>query len=129
MPSTANPFTHRHFFARAGLTLCALVAAGIFCLAGQASARPEMAGKSADTRFEAMDSDKSGHVSRDEFFTAHPQMKDAAFDSIDKDRDGQISPEEWRAFSMDHGKGDPHEPGGESAGPGKAPALIMPPAQ
>ena len=112
-----------------------------------ASARPEMAGQTPSTRFEAMDTDKDGKVSREEFFAAQPNMKEGAFAAIDKDTDGFITLEEWEGFAMGHGKseGDAPSPMGggmsgktmgaddadkEGTAPadGKAPALIMPPA-
>ena len=117
-----------------------LIAAALITVAGDALARPEMAGQSAASRFAAMDADKDGSVSREEFFAAQPQMKDAAFDAIDADKSGSISLEEWEGFAMGHGssqsggmppKGDgapgmTMPPQGESKA---APELIMPPVK
>lgn len=112
----------------------------LFLLCGSvAEARPEKAGQSLQDRFAAMDADKDGKVSREEFFKVHQNMKDAAFLAIDKDADGQISQDEWANFAVGHGK----EPGGhppveEQAAPAggsaggsapaakQAPELLMP---
>lgn len=99
------------------------------------AARPEMASKFAQDRFAAMDADKDGAVSRDEFFKAQPEMKEAAFEAIDLDKDGSLSSLEWEAFAAGHGRdgGDtnmpPHGPGisRNATAPETAPELIMPP--
>lgn len=119
-----------------------LVLTAVFGLAlapGQAHARPEQAAHAAAARFEAMDANKDGTVSREEFFAAQPQMKDAAFDAIDADKDGRITLQEWEGFSVGHGKGDahaagegmpPHDAGGPNAAGGASapPTLLAPPA-
>lgn len=110
-----------------------LAVAVLVSLSCPALARPEMAGQDAASRFSAMDTDKDGKVSREEFFAAQPQMKEAAFTAIDADKDGYITLEEWEGFAKGHGHGGdmpPRDDGAEagSAGGGKtAPALIMPP--
>lgn len=120
-----------------GVLLCASLALGAsFAFAPAAHARPEMAGLNVEERFAGMDADKNGQVSREEFFAAQPQMKEAAFDAIDADKDGAISLQEWAGFSAGHGKSDPHAdesvpqmpPASGAAPAGKAPELIMPPA-
>lgn len=113
---------------------------------GAAEARPEMAGQNAASRFAAMDADKDGKLSREEFFAAQPNMKEAAFVAIDTDKDGFISAAEWEGFATDHGKSEAQMPqghppqgmgkdasGAEGASSGKdggaAPSLLMPPAK
>lgn len=118
--------------------IVSLIAASLLSVSGQALARPEMAGQNAASRFAAMDGDKDGKVSREEFFAAQSQMKDAAFDAIDADKDGAISLKEWEGFASGHGHGGDMPPKGEGApAPGMpsqdegkaAPELIMPPAK
>ena len=121
------------------LALAVALATGLFAVPG-AKARPEMAGQNAEARFAAMDKDKDGKVTREEFFAAQPNMKEGAFAAIDADGDGVLTLKEWNAFSEGHGKdgskgGMPHgaegSPGaasGATDAPGGAPALIMPPA-
>ena len=135
--------------AHAAVALCIILASS-----ATSQARPEMAGETSASRFAAMDTDKDGKLSREEFFKAQPNMKDAAFEAIDADKDGFISSGEWEGFAMGHGKdgtaGDPHKQDGAPAGMGggmgggmkggmgagtesgkdggKAPALIMPPS-
>ena len=128
------------------LALAVALAAGFFSIP-PAEARPEMAGQNAEARFTAMDANKDGKLSREEFFAAQPQMKEGAFAAIDGDNDGFISLEEWLDFATGHGKGggmngmSPVKPGhtpqdssGAAPAPGTAPggsgqppALIMPP--
>ena len=131
------------------LALAVALAVGFFS-APFAEARPEMAGQNAEARFAAMDANKDGKLSREEFFAAQPQMKEGAFAAIDSDNDGFITLKEWTDFSSGHGKGGsmggmggmpPAEPGhapeGSSGaapapgatpgGSGQPPALIMPP--
>ena len=115
----------------------------LFFAAPFAQARPEMAGTAAD-RFSAMDTNKDGKVSPEEFFAAHPNMRAAAFAAIDTDRDGFISLAEWEAFIKGHGRSDDHAhshnteepcsvcpPSENAAGKerGRIPDLIMPPAR
>ena len=78
---------------------------------------PAFAGQ--QDRFAAMDTDKNGQVSWDEFHTALPNMKKPAFDQIDADKNGAINAEEWGSFRSAHGSG-----GMGAAGMGGA----MPPA-
>jgi Ca2+-binding EF-hand superfamily protein len=103
----------------------------LFFTASFAQARSEMAGHAATERFTAMDKDKSGSVSREEFFAAHPNMREAAFAAIDTDKDGVISLDEWQAFFKGHGKdGDQaHSHGPDEKDKGRIPDLIMPPAK
>ena len=128
--------SHRTLFRAAALCL---VLAASFAFS-EARAMPEMAGQNAADRFTAMDADKDGKVSREEFFAAQPHMKDSAFDALDADKDGFISADEWNAFAAGHGKdgghgmgkgmGDGHMPGTamppQDAAPKEAPSLIMP---
>lgn len=96
-----------------------------------------MAGQGADARFAAMDTDKNGSVSREEFFAAQPNMKEGAFAALDTDGDGAISLPEWLVFASGHGKPEEHpteqHPEGSQTeaapAPSKAPDLIMPPAK
>ena len=130
------------------LFIASSVALGLAAVSGEALARPEMAGQNAASRFTVMDADKDGKVSREEFFAAQPQMKDAAFDAIDANKDGAISLEEWEGFASGHGHGGEMPPAGDGASgmsmPPKgqgggtpprdndakaAPELIMPPAK
>lgn len=103
-------------------------------LPNSAAARPEMAGQNAESRFAAMDVNGDDRISREEFFAAQPQMKDAAFAAFDANADNFISLEEWQAFVTGHGKADPHEtgamPGMPSAPSSDAvPDLLMPPQE
>lgn len=118
--------------------LASFLSVALLAVSGQAFARPEMAGQNAASRFETMDTNKDGALSREEFFAAQPQMKDAAFDAIDADKDGSITLEEWEGFAKGHGQGgDASGTGGGMPGmsmPPKgeskiAPELIMPPAK
>lgn len=86
------------------LALAVALATGIFAVPS-AEAKPEMAGQNAETRFSAMDGNKDGKVSREEFFAAQPNMKEGAFAAIDTDNDGILTLKEWQAFFSDHGKG------------------------
>lgn len=105
------------------------LATGFFC--APAHAKPEMAGQNASARFSAMDGNKDGKVSREEFFAAHPQMREGAFVAIDANADGTLTLEEWEAFAAGHGKGEGMKaPAAGSPAPGSsspAPGLIMPP--
>jgi hypothetical protein len=96
--------------------------------------------RSLEERFAAMDADGDGAVSREEFFAAHPGMKDEAFAAIDGDGDGVIMLREWKDFAAGHGRAGamppmPPMPGGAPrdgtgmppADPGRPPALLMPP--
>jgi hypothetical protein len=83
--------------------LCGLLAAGLcFFCSTDAEARPGMAARNPQARFEAMDADKDGKVSSEEFFAAHPQMKSAAFEALDADKDGFINAKEWEDFAVGH---------------------------
>ena len=132
------------------LALAVALATGLF-VAPSAQARPEMAGQNAEARFDAMDANKDGKVSREEFFAAQPNMKEGAFAAIDADGDGELTLKEWKDFTAGHGKeggmgamgGMPPSAPGDAAAPGAAapdadknaapgqpkgaPALIMPP--
>lgn len=59
----------------------------------------------ADGRFDAMDTDKNGTVSWEEFQTAIPQMRKPAFEAIDADKDGAMTSAEWLGFIDRHGEG------------------------
>ncbi len=117
----------------------ALIAAALMTVSGEALARPEMAGQSAASRFAAMDADKDDKVTREEFFAAQPQMKDAAFDAIDADKNGSITLDEWEGFAMGHGSSQGGMPPKDGGAPGmtmppqgepkSAPELIMPPVK
>ncbi len=136
-------------FYRSLQTLLPLLAA-VLLAAPAAQARPEMAGRqNATARFERMDADKNGTLSREEFFAAQPDMKEGAFAAIDADKDGRVSASEWEGFAAGHGREEAHMPGAMPRGtipqapapeakitpkaseksPGQAPALIMPPAR
>lgn len=115
------PRQSRFFRAAAcAAAFCFVLSANGF-LSSEAMARPEMAGQTPGDRFTAMDADKNGAISREEFFAAQPQMKDAAFDALDADKDGAISAEEWATFTVGHGKD-----GGPGMGEGHAPGMGMP---
>ena len=120
------------------LALAVALATGLFP-AHPVKANPEMAAQNAETRFAAMDGNKDGKVGSEEFFAAHPQMKEGAFAAIDADGDGLLSLEEWKGFAIGHGKGGmdgkAHSPkthdtasGSNAAGgaSGQPPSLIMP---
>ena len=71
--------------------------------AANAEARPEMAGENAlADRFTVMDTDKDGKVSRLEFTTALPNMRDTAFDAMDENKDGFLTLEEWQKAMAEH---------------------------
>ena len=121
------------------LALAVALATGLFPV-HPVKANPEMAAKNAEARFAAMDADKNGKVSREEFFAAHPQMKEGAFAAIDADADGHLSLEEWKGFAAGHGKEGmnamQHSSKAHDAAPaanatsgasGQPPSLIMPP--
>ena len=56
-------------------------------------------------KFDQMDTNKDGKVSREEFKALFPNMRDEAFVAIDQDGDGFISIDEWNAFMKDHSSG------------------------
>ena len=90
---------------------CTFLALALFTLIGSSLtlARPEMTGQSTEERFAAMDADKDGKITREEFFKAQPQMKEGAFIAIDTDADGVITLEEWKTFITGHAMGnEPH---------------------
>ena len=131
--------------------LFAVVFTALFT-APDALARPEMTGQAVAERFAAIDTNKDGKISPEEFFAAFPNMKEAAFAAIDTDGDGFISLDEWLAFFKSHSREDskahshgPQSTGGADCCPpeeqaksgtgsvtegnkNKIPALIMPPA-
>lgn len=123
-------------------SLSLLTFAGLCLAATPAQARPEMAGQTAQSRFDAMDENKDGSLSREEFFKALPNMREEAFGAIDSDGNGSISIAEWNAFFSNHGKpaegeqgmggmgmGQPQpKEGGEAAKQNEAPKqdLVMP---
>ncbi len=133
------------------LGLALMLGFALFLLAAsKTEARPEMGAQNVEARFHAMDTDKNGKVSREEFFAAQPQMKEGAFLAIDADKDNELSLEEWKGFVLDHGKQEsrpgagmgtsgmggmgsmparaPKDGNSTSTGPdaGKMPELIMP---
>lgn len=59
----------------------------------------------ADARFDAMDTNKNGTVSWEEFEAAMPQMRKPAFEAIDTDSNGAMTAGEWDAFLNHHGQG------------------------
>ncbi len=89
----------------------------------------------ADDHFGAMDTDKDGRISPEEFFAGVPGMKRPAFDIIDADKDGVISHAEWDAFTSRHnrpeGMGRTDAAGGVGAGasPPHSPPVLTPPAK
>ncbi len=120
-------------------SLTLLAFAGLCLAATPAEARPEMAGQTAQSRFDAMDADKDGSLTREEFFKALPSMREEAFGAIDTDAGGSISVAEWDAFFSNHGKpaegeqgmgmGQPQpKEGGKAAKQNDAPKqdLVMP---
>ena len=74
----------------------------------------------APDRFTAMDSDKDGALSWEEF-SAASGMKRAAFDAIDANKDGRISRDEWDGFIKNHGSR-------MGSGSSTAPSPSMPPS-
>ena len=120
-------------------SLTLLAFAGLCLAATPAEARPENAGQTAQSRFAAMDENKDGSLSREEFFKALPSMREEAFGAIDTDAGGTISVAEWNAFFSNHGKpaegeqgmsmGQPQpKEGGEAAKQNDTPKqdLVMP---
>ena len=104
---------------------------GLALVHGPALAMPG-AGKSSAESFQKMDADKDGKVTREEFTTSHPGMKDSAFDMLDKDRNGCLSQEEWDSFMQGHGAMQPQQGGAKPSGscpvkPGAMP-MVTPPA-
>lgn len=71
----------------------------------------------ADEKFTAMDSNKDGKISWDEFMAAYPQMQKAAFEAIDINKDTTLSPEEWEMFMARHQMGKMNQ-GGMGGGMG-----------
>jgi len=122
----------------ASMSFVVLLFAALFFTAASAQARPDMAGQAATERFSAMDTNKDGKISREEFFAAYPHMKEAAFEAINTSGDGFISFDEWEAFVKGHSKDGDHVHTGDGCCPpaaspekggSKTPALIMPPAK
>lgn len=122
-------------------TVSAILVTLLLCGAGIAQANPGKSATAPADRFAAMDEDKDGKVSREEFFKAQPTMKEGAFAAIDKDGDGNITAEEWTSFVSGHGKDGGAMPAGHppvegsDAAPGSAPGsaksapdLMMPPS-
>lgn len=72
----------------------------------------------ANDKFNAMDANKDGSVSWEEFQTTYPSMKREAFDAIDVNKDGGISLEEWIMFTARHQEGRMGSPGMKGMPPG-----------
>jgi hypothetical protein len=96
----------------------------------------------ACARFQQMDSDKNGSVSKKEFAAAMPNVNEKAFDMINTNKDENLSLEEWKVFFEGHGKkqnqgmGQAMPPAGMGMGMGQQPAapetatpLITPPSK
>ncbi len=81
----------------------------------------------ADARFDAMDTDKNGTVSWEEFQAAMPQMRQPAFEAIDADSDGAMTGAEWDGFLGRHGEGGKGMGEGMSGGMGGMGGMSMPP--
>lgn len=113
-----------------------LAAAAVLLVLGaqDAPAMPGMGGGSdGGSRFDAVDTDKNGSLSPEEFKKGFPSMTDAAFKAIDADNDGGISHEEWAAFMRRHAMGKAGAPSGGmapsgNAAPGGLP-LVTPPSR
>ena len=115
-----------------------LAAAAVLLILGaqDAPAMPGMGGGAGDgSRFDAMDADKDGRISQEEFKKAFPNMTDAAFKTIDADADGGISHEEWATFMQQHAMGkaggprDGGMPPSGKAAPGNGLPLVTPPSR
>lgn len=114
-----------------------LAAAAVLLVLGaqDAPAMPGMGGGAGGgSRFDAVDTDKNGSLSPEEFKKGFPNMTDAAFSAIDADKSGGISHEEWAAFMWEHAmgkaggpRGGGMPPAGEAA-PGGLP-LVTPPSR
>ena len=92
-----------HFFRSARPITALALGLALSLAAANAEARPEMAGENAlAERFAAMDADKDGKVSREEFTKALPNMRDTAFDAMDEDKDGFLTLEEWQKAMAEH---------------------------
>lgn len=72
---------------------------------GQAGRPAIQAPRPAGDVFAGLDANHDGVLSREEFQTAFPQMREAAFDRIDANQDAVIDRQEWDAFRASHGKG------------------------
>ncbi len=86
----------------------------------------------ADDRFAAMDTDRDGRISPEEFFAGAPGMKRPAFDIIDADKDGFISHAEWDAFMSRHNRPEGMgrtDAAGAGASPPHSPPVLTPPAK
>lgn len=83
----------------------------------------------ADEKFSAMDTNKDGFVTWEEFEVGYPQMRKPAFEAIDADKDNKLSHEEWDGFRNRHGQGGKGM-GGEGMGEGMPKGMGggMPPA-
>ena len=53
-----------------------------------------------------MDGDRHGSVTYDEFDKYYTHKVRVRFDALDSDKDGTISPEEWKVFLEIHGIGE-----------------------
>ncbi|MDD2966366.1 MAG: EF-hand domain-containing protein [Desulfovibrionaceae bacterium] len=108
-------------------TMIPLCACAALLLALPAHAAPEACppDDKACQRFQQMDADKDGKVSKKEFTAAMPNVNEKAFDMINTEKDEHLSLEEWRVFFAGHGKNAGQ---GKGMGQGMGMGQAMPPA-
>ena len=112
---------NRVFFA-AALVLALATAAQ----ANPALAKPAGQDPAAGDRFARMDTDNNAKITWQEFEAALPQMRRPAFDAIDSDKSGDISRAEWDAFRSNHGASGMGKNPAPQQTP-QTPPLIQPP--
>lgn len=94
---------------------------------GQAGRPAVQAPRPAKDMFADHDANHDGVLTREEFQTAFPRMREAAFDRIDANRDAVIDRQEWDAFRASHGRGGmPPQRGMEGMAPGRMPPAAAP---